>query len=140
MKRALIIAAIILLLASTVGIICLVVVPNLKPNDPQPEETANIEDNYSFELSWNDTYVLTIDKFEPVNGVIRFPDSYEGKPISMIARSRSTYSADTSDVKEIIIPDSVTKIGELAFRGMVNLETVTLGANVETIGDSAFLV
>jgi hypothetical protein len=39
----------------------------------------------------------------------------------------------------IVIPDSVTNIGNLAFHNNYNLSKVTLGKNLETIGNYAFM-
>ncbi|MDE6597668.1 MAG: leucine-rich repeat domain-containing protein, partial [Clostridia bacterium] len=39
---------------------------------------------------------------------------------------------------DIVIPDSVTKIGQYAYNGCSNLETVTFGNKLETIGSGAF--
>ena len=39
---------------------------------------------------------------------------------------------------EIVIPDSVTEIGESAFEGCTNLTSVNIGNNVTTIGSEAF--
>ena len=46
------------------------------------------------------------------------------------------YSCDK--FKEIYIPDSVTSIGESAFRACRSLETVMMSENIETIDDHAF--
>ena len=116
-----------------------VIIPAFKPNNTPPEETVDIGNSiYTYELAWNDTYVLTIEKIAPTDGVLRFPTRHEGKLITVIAMSESVRKEDTYGVREIIIPDAVTKIGENAFEGMENLESVTLGTDVNTIGDYAF--
>lgn len=44
-----------------------------------------------------------------------------------------------SNIKEFIIPDNVTSIGEYAFSYCTSLITVTIGDNVTSIGNNAFL-
>lgn len=41
-------------------------------------------------------------------------------------------------VTEVVIPDSVTSIGESAFRNCASLESVVIPNSVVSIGDSAF--
>ena len=43
-----------------------------------------------------------------------------------------------SSLTSVIIPDSVTSIGEYAFNNCSSLTSVTIGDNVTTIGSSAF--
>ena len=43
-----------------------------------------------------------------------------------------------SALKNIVIPDSVTTIGEYAFYACTSLESVSLPANLKTLGASAF--
>lgn len=43
-----------------------------------------------------------------------------------------------SNLKNIIIPDSVTKIGNCCFYGNTNLNSITIGQNVKEIGEWAF--
>jgi len=48
------------------------------------------------------------------------------------------YFTDRESITSIIIPDSVTSIGDEAFVGCINLTSVTIGNGVTHIGDSAF--
>ena len=45
---------------------------------------------------------------------------------------------NNTEIIELIIPDSVTTIGDSAFRGCSSLTSVTISDSVTTIGDSAF--
>ena len=42
------------------------------------------------------------------------------------------------NIKKIFVPDTVEKIGNHAFEGCINLETIHLGKNVKKIGQEAF--
>lgn len=43
-----------------------------------------------------------------------------------------------ANIKNLIIPDSVTVLGESAFSSLYNLETVTIGAGIENLNDDLF--
>lgn len=65
---------------------------------------------------------------------IRIPEYRMGKPVVKIA-ARAFMGADISSV---ILPDSVTEIGEEAFRDCVSLETAVLPDRLTTLGSRAF--
>lgn len=56
--------------------------------------------------------------------------------INAFADCFSSYNQDTEYV--LVIPDSVTEIGQSAFRGCNGLSSITLGNGLITIGNSAF--
>ena len=45
---------------------------------------------------------------------------------------------ESKTITAVVIPESVTTIGDYAFYGCVALESVTIGENVQTIGEQAF--
>ena len=49
------------------------------------------------------------------------------------------YSDENTEIKDLVIPNSVTSIGDLAFKGCSKLTSVTMGNSVTNIGNSAFL-
>ncbi len=68
------------------------------------------------------------------DGVVVIPEEYEGLPVREIKKS----AFDSCDsITEVIIPASVTKIGDFAFRGCPRLEKAVLGCVAE-IGNSLF--
>ena len=67
--------------------------------------------------------------------IIIIPSAHEGKIVSAIAVNGFGYQ---SQIKKVIIPDSVSVIGETAFCNCENLESVTVGGSVTTIGNTAF--
>lgn len=50
----------------------------------------------------------------------------------------SVFVADTT-VKSVVIPDTVQEIGDIAFKGCVNLKSVTLPKSLKTVGIGAFM-
>ncbi|MCQ2408287.1 MAG: leucine-rich repeat protein [Oscillospiraceae bacterium] len=62
------------------------------------------------------------------------PDTYDGQPVTAIGAAAF---ADNHFVKEITLPDTITKIGDAAFSSCVSLKQVT-AAGAEEIGAKAF--
>ena len=52
--------------------------------------------------------------------------------------SRKNFSFDKKDIKSVIIPEGVKKIGASAFSYCANLTSVTIPKTVEVIGNYAF--
>lgn len=69
-----------------------------------------------------------------VMGSYAIPPTIEGYPVTSI----SNYALRDNSFNEIIIPDTVTNIGEWAFTNSVNLTNVVIGDGVASIGDYAF--
>ena len=65
---------------------------------------------------------------------IRFEDSYSN-PLYFAAH---IYSDENTEIKNLVIPNSVTTIGEKTFSGCSGLTSVTIPNSVTTIGDEAF--
>ncbi len=85
------------------------------------------------------TYILvdggvSITGYTGSSDILTIPSSIDGKDVVSIADS----AFESSDIKSVIIPDSVTKIGWFSFKGCKNLRTVTIPQSVTSIGYSAF--
>ena len=65
---------------------------------------------------------------------VMIPSEYKGKPVTAIGDAFQ----DNLNVEEVVIPDSVTYIGEGAFRNCENLSEVEIPDSVTAIGDYAF--
>lgn len=65
------------------------------------------------------------------------PSSIENKPVTSIGNS-SFMTYNSSYVKKVVIPDTVTKIGECAFDYCYELTDITMPNSVTEIGDDAF--
>ena len=66
---------------------------------------------------------------------IRIADTYQGLPVKNIY-DNAFYQ--NNNITSVIIPDSVTSIGEWAFAGCYSLSSVVIGDSVTTIGEHAF--
>ncbi|MBQ9730031.1 MAG: leucine-rich repeat protein, partial [Clostridia bacterium] len=65
---------------------------------------------------------------------VRLAETYENAPVTEIYANAFKGKL----IASVIIPDSVTSIGEDAFRSCDNLTSVVIGDSVDSIGDSAF--
>lgn len=109
--------------------------------DETEKEVKDVEDNATYKITKGD------DGSEVVEYV---PLDYSSENVvvpSRVSDSKRTYDVtaiaanafkDNKIIKSIVIPDSVTKIGEGAFSGCSNLQTVVLGKNVKYINAKAF--
>ena len=66
---------------------------------------------------------------------VRIADTYQGAPVTKIANGAFKNSAITS----IVIPDSVTSIGDNAFYECTSLTSIEIPDSVTSIGDYAFI-
>ncbi len=82
------------------------------------------------------TYAVSIGNAEFLSSIV-IPESYLNKPVSTVME-KGFESA--KNLKSVSIPDSVTEIGEGAFRSCENLRTVKInkGSSLEKIGIGAF--
>jgi hypothetical protein len=88
-----------------------------------------------FTLNADGTYTMTAvsDKYIK-DGVLTIPQTYNDKQVTAIGNYAFTYEA----IKEVIIPDSITEIGNYAFYNCKSLTKITVGSGVKHIGYMAF--
>ena len=70
-----------------------------------------------------------------IDSNVVIPSTYNGRPVIAIA-DYAFYG--NTEIKTIVIPDGITKIGECAFYDCNKLVSVTIPETVTDIGDSAF--
>jgi len=76
----------------------------------------------------------SVDKGKVKSGAVVIPDSYNNMPVTAIAKKAFSTSAITS----ITIPNSVTEIGDEAFKGCKNLTNIIIPDSVITMGKNVF--
>ena len=104
------------------------------PNAPTPN------DYFCFERLEDGTYAV-FARYKDMPKRIVIPSTYEGKPVTKVGECFSGYSSSSDrcrSVEEIVIPDSVTIIGDAAFIGYRTLKSITIPASVTHIDDGAF--
>ena len=73
------------------------------------------------------------------SGIISVPSevTYKGRKLDVIGIGNSAFY-DCENLKEVLLPESITSIGSNAFRLCYNLEQVNLPASISSIGERAF--
>ena len=72
-------------------------------------------------------------------GAVTFPSELGGYPVKKVGNQwPSIFGNGSTSVTSVVIPDSVTSIGDGAFSGCTSLASVTVGNSVTSIGSSAF--
>ncbi|MBO5737508.1 MAG: leucine-rich repeat domain-containing protein, partial [Clostridia bacterium] len=87
-----------------------------------------------YDMSGDGTYAEVIG-YEGTAAMLRIADTYNGVPVTGIYKN-VFYNKD--NITEVIIPDSVTTIGDKAFYDCDRLTSVVIPDSVTTIGGSAF--
>ena len=104
---------------------------------------SNATDNsyFIFTLLEDDTYSIKAADFNNMPSVTIIPSEYEGKPVTAIADlafADGVNYGTSPAISTVVIPDSITSIGNFAFSGCTSLYTVVLSQNLITIGEGAF--
>ena len=89
------------------------------------------KDGYLFITSGGINYLLG---YEGNDTVLTLPEGYNGEKYEIY--KRAFYNNDK--ITSVIIPDSVTSIGNYAFSGCSSLASITIPDSVTSIGSSAF--
>ena len=63
---------------------------------------------------------------------------FEGSYANPLFNAKHLYSDENTEIKDLVIPNSVTSIGGYAFSGCSGLTSITIPNNVTSIGDAAF--
>ena len=98
-----------------------------------------VSDNtFVYEPLEDGSYAVAVDGFLASDGVLQFPSSFKGSPITAILKSPTANKKDKFDVKKAIIPDTIMWIEEEAFANYRNLEYIKLSNNMLEVPKSLF--
>ena len=98
-------------------------------------DTSNGGIAADFEYSVIRDGTISIDKYIGNAAEVVIPDTIDGIPVTLIL----SYSFYKTSIKEVVIPETVTKIGEAAFRECKSLEKVFLPSKLKEIHECAFM-
>ena len=91
---------------------------------------------FKFKKLPDGTYAVTGLKSIPSDGKLEIPSSYMGKPVTAIGNNFIGFYDQM--LTAVVIPDSVTSIGDWAFYDCSSLTSITIPDSVTSIGDYAF--
>lgn len=99
----------------------------------EPVATSNSPD---FRVN-NETVVTSysVAKGTCEDTIVVVPKTYLGKPV--VAVTANGFK-DATNIEEVFLPDSITKLNNYAFAGCTNMDMDKLPANLQSIGDYAF--
>lgn len=91
----------------------------------------------SFRLLDDDTYeIYSIEGTLPFEYEV--PSEYRGKPVTSIGERAAYYLVGESQLTILIIPDSITRINDLAFAHHPYLREIRIGSNLQHCAADAF--
>ncbi len=109
---------------------------NDNSNSVSPQNTENEgTEGLDYYLLEDGTYAVSIGHAIFLKN-ITIPSMHNGKKVSTIIDTR--YDRTNPNVESVLIPDSITCIGDYAFSKCVSLTSVTIPESVTSIGNSAF--
>ena len=117
--------------------------PNYQAPEPMTTTLEIINEDYSSSDALTFTAIkdgignitsYKISKYSGTANYLILPETYEGKPVTEI--NASVFKA--KDFVYIHIPDSITKIGNQAFKDCKKLTELYLSANITSIGSRVF--
>lgn len=80
---------------------------------------------------------VTILGYKGPGGNVVVPETIEGKPVTVLGGNLSGVFAGLANVTSVTIPNSVSRIGGVAFSDCTGLTNITIPASVLEIGDGA---
>lgn len=104
----------------------------LNVNTVEPASAAS-ESDLVFTDIGNGYSVKAKEEFN-TTGPLNIPSTHNGKPVTKI----EDYAFDYSKITSLVIPNSVTDVGEHSFRNCYSLASITIGSGVTELGEWMF--
>lgn len=123
------------LMTAIVIALFIVLLPSMVKADTNTwnDEQQGIEWQYEVDSSDN---IINLDcKTTSVTGKVEIPATIDGK--NVISLKNYIFDNNTG-LTEVVIPETLEKIGENAFRECTGIRKISIPGNVKTIGNSAF--
>ena len=98
---------------------------------PTVEETPPDEFTY---VTNSDAVSITVTGYTGLDDVVAIPPNINGYPVNSIGAQ----TFQDHGVANVLIPNSITSIGESAFAGCANLDSIVIPNSVTNIADYAF--
>ncbi|MDE6433808.1 MAG: leucine-rich repeat protein [Lachnospiraceae bacterium] len=99
----------------------------------RPYDVTVRDSLFSYYSSSNGLAVYQYDGYDNT-GVLEIPETINGKTVTGIYKS----AFSSTKFSEIILPDTLTSIGDFAFSSCENLTSIEIPASVTSIGNSIF--
>lgn len=116
--------------------------PDPTTEAPEPDSSStNIYGDFEYSISNEE---VTIIKYLENNKVAKVPDNIDGYPVTIIGSNAFFHATIADDVipdsnlEEVNLPDTITKIDDEAFNMCTNLSYINLPEGLTIIGASAF--
>ena len=84
--------------------------------------------DYTYQEGYYGMHILGVNK--SISGDVVVPSHFEGRPVAYIGES---VFENCTDIKSIILPDTVVLIQEEAFKGCTSLESIKLSSDLYEI-------
>lgn len=101
------------------------------------EETNNNESIFEYRELADGTIEITDHRKVVLPTVLTIPEKIDGKTVTSIGAGVFSYNTDAF-ISKVVLPDTITNIGENAFYGTACLSEINFPKKLKTIGDYAF--
>lgn len=99
---------------------------------------ATISDLQFTLINGNTEYAVSAKYPATIQGVVTVPATYSGKPVTQVKLNGFRGGATSSYITSVVLPDSITSIGESAFNYCTSLTSIVLPDSITSIGENAF--
>lgn len=118
-------------------------IPNISNAATREEYYDDAQDvTWSYEIDENGNVINLALETTDVQGTITIPEAINGKTVSSLKEGSGVYGGgafqECSELTEIIIPSSITKLSNYCFGDCTNLKSIEIPDRVTSIGSNCF--